>query len=79
MKNSIFEFDPAKEWRIDVHKIARFRGVRTANTPIFALFVCQHGAYKTELVSSDSTLSLNRFGPLWRIEFVKLPPFNYDP
>lgn len=54
-------------------KFARFRGVRTANTPIFALFVYQHGACKTELVGSDSILSINSFRPLWRIELVKLP------
>ena len=43
-------------------KIARFRGVRTANTPIFAIFMYQHGAYETKLVNSDSTQSLNSFG-----------------
>lgn len=60
-------------------KFARFRGVRRANTPIFALFMYLHGTYKNELVSSDSTQSLNSFGPLWRIELVKLPPFTYGP
>ena len=55
-------------------------GVFARRTPRYLdFFVYQHGAYKTELDSSDSTLSLNRFGFLWQIEFVKLPLFNYDP
>ncbi len=60
-------------------KLARFRGVRTANTPIFALFLYQHGAYITELVSCNSILSLNSSGASWRIELMNLPPFTYDP